>query len=235
MLQTPSPNFNDRTDGQAPSMIVMHYTGMQSAEAAIERLCDPEAEVSAHFVVEEDGTVHCLVDPAKRAWHAGKAFWRGVRDVNLASIGIEIVNPGHEFGYRAFPEAQMAAVAALCLDLMASWGIEVGAVVAHSDIAPARKQDPGELFDWEGLARHGVGVWPEVGEMDRSAALDLVGDEALMREMFMRAGYDPDCDLGDIIAAFQRRYCSQRVLGGALDTLDVDGAARLLALVRCGG
>lgn len=212
-------------------MIVMHYTGMQSAEAAIARLCDPAAEVSAHFVVEEDGTVHRLVDPAKRAWHAGKAFWRGVRDVNSASIGIEIVNPGHEFGYREFPEAQMEAVAALSLDLMGQYGIETSAVVAHSDIAPARKADPGELFDWEGLARRGVGIWPEVSERDLSAAVDLVKDEALMREMFSRAGYDPDCVLGDIIAAFQRRYCSQRVLDGALDTLDVDGTARLLALL----
>lgn len=234
MLQTPSPNFNERVDGQAPSMIVMHYTGMETAEGAIARLCDPAAEVSAHFVVEEDGTVHRLVDPLMRAWHAGKAFWRGVRDVNSASIGIEIVNPGHEFGYRAFPEAQMEAVVSLSLDLMAEYGIEAGAVVAHSDIAPARKQDPGELFDWEGLARRGVGLWPEADEMDAEAARDLVQDEALMQEMFIRAGYDPDCALGDIIMAFQRRYCSQRVLDGAPDTLNTDGAARLIALVRVG-
>ncbi len=232
MLQTPSPNFNERADGQDPSMIVMHYTGMQSAQEAIDRLCDPDAEVSAHFVVEEDGTMHQLVDVGNRAWHAGVAFWRGVRDVNSASIGIEIVNPGHEFGYREFPHVQMDSVVDLSLELIQKFGIESQNVVGHSDIAPSRKQDPGELFDWQYLAARGVGSWREPDGMDMNAALDFLHDQGLTRELLSRAGYDPDCAFGDVVAAFQRRYCPEQVRDGAGDVLALDGAARLLALLR---
>ncbi len=149
-----SPNFNDRIGDDAPEMIVIHYTGMQSAAAALERLCDPAAEVSAHYVIDEDGVTYKLVEEENRAWHAGVSQWDGERDINSASIGIELVNPGHEFGYRGFPSAQMEALATLCKDIMSRHDIKT--VLGHSDVAPERKQDPGELFDWSWLANTGV-------------------------------------------------------------------------------
>jgi len=234
MLHTPSPNFNDRRDGKHPSILVMHYTGMQSAEAAVARMCDPLSAVSAHFVVEEGGAVRMLVDPSKRAWHAGQSFWRGERDINSVSIGIEIVNPGHEFGYVPFPEVQMEAVCNLSLDLMKEHGILSGHVVAHSDIAPARKADPGELFGWKNLAMAGVGVWPQPDEMDWSAAQKIVHDDTELRRAFLRFGYDPECELMDIVMAFQRHYCPQRVLDGNGAVMDGESVARLMALLRIG-
>ena len=134
-------------------MVVLHYTGMQDAASAFHRLTDPEAKVSAHYMIDEDGQIVRLVEERKRAWHAGASYWRGITDVNSASIGIELVNPGHEFGYRPFPEAQMAALVPLMMTIVPHYGITRGNVVGHSDIAPARKDDPGELFDWERLAR----------------------------------------------------------------------------------
>ncbi|MCB1579269.1 MAG: N-acetylmuramoyl-L-alanine amidase [Rhodospirillales bacterium] len=149
-----SPNYNDRADDCAPSMIVIHYTGMKTAQAALQRLCNPEAEVSAHYVIDEDGTLYQLVDEDKRAWHAGVSEWEGCTDINSASIGIELVNPGHEFGYHPFPHEQMAALAKLCKDIMSRH--EIKTVLGHEDVAPGRKQDPGELFDWFWLDQHGV-------------------------------------------------------------------------------
>ena len=134
-------------------MIVLHYTGMPDAEGAIDRLTSPEAKVSAHYLVDEDGTIFALVDEEKRAWHAGKSRWRGITDVNSASVGIEIVNPGHEFGYRPFPDEQIAALIPLVADIKERHGIGRGNIVGHSDVAPARKEDPGELFPWEALAK----------------------------------------------------------------------------------
>ena len=156
----PSPNHDSR-DGHAIDMLVLHYTGMASAPQALERLCDRDAKVSAHYVVGEDGEIFSLVDEENRAWHAGVSAWRGHTNINQRSIGIEIVNPGHEFGYRAFPKAQMQAVTALCKDIVSRHAIPARNVVAHSDVAPSRKEDPGELFDWKGLAEQGIGLWPE--------------------------------------------------------------------------
>src|SRR5881397_3083891 len=151
LVERPSPNFDER---QLPvSMIVLHYTGMPDAEGALDRLTSPESKVSSHYLIDEDGTIYRLVDEAKRAWHAGKSRWRGITDVNSASIGIEIVNPGHEFGYRPFPEPQMDALVPLVADIVARHGVARANVVGHSDVAPARKQDPGELFDWARLAK----------------------------------------------------------------------------------
>lgn len=153
-----SPNFNERIGYDAPVMIVIHYTGMESAKAALERLCDPAAEVSAHYVIDEDGTTYQLVDEDKRAWHAGVSEWsingKIETDINSASIGIELVNPGHEFGYRPFPHEQMAALAALCKNIMSRQPVTI--VLGHEDVAPGRKQDPGELFDWFWLDSHGI-------------------------------------------------------------------------------
>src|SRR5438309_1354435 len=146
LVELPSPNFDERL--LPVSMIVLHYTGMPDAEGALDRLTSPEAKVSSHYLIDEDGTTYRLVDEARRAWHAGKSFWRGETDVNSASVGVEIVNPGHEFGYRPFPEPQVATVIALVGDIRSRWTIEDVNVVGHSDIAPDRKEDPGELFPW---------------------------------------------------------------------------------------
>jgi N-acetylmuramoyl-L-alanine amidase len=155
-----SPNQAPRGDPARIDMLVLHYTGMRSAEAAIERLCDPGAKVSAHYVIEEDGTVWRLVPEDRCAFHAGISCWEGESGLNAVSLGIEIVNPGHEWGYRLFPAAQMASVELLCRDLILRYSIPAHRVVGHSDIAPERKADPGELFDWSGLARAGIGIWP---------------------------------------------------------------------------
>ncbi|WP_339741735.1 N-acetylmuramoyl-L-alanine amidase [uncultured Maricaulis sp.] len=152
-IAAPSPNFNDR---KLPvSLIVLHYTGMENGAVALERMCDPAAEVSAHYMVEEDGRVFQLVDEDKRAWHAGVSAWRGETDINSASIGIEIVNGGHDYGLPDFPAIQIEAVIHLVADIMARHGIGPEGVVGHSDIAPGRKQDPGEKFPWHRLAAAG--------------------------------------------------------------------------------
>ena len=195
MKQAPSPNWDARPAGEPVDMLVLHYTGMQTAEAAIARLRDPVAHVSSHYVVDEDGAIWQLVDEAHRAFHAGVSFWRGHEGLNGRSIGIEIVNPGHEWGYRAFPAVQMAAVAGLCLGILGRHPIPACNVVGHSDVAPDRKQDPGELFDWAGLARQGIGVWPGFGD----APVADVG--AALREI----GY-PVADLATTVTAFQRRW-----------------------------
>ena len=149
-IECPSPNFDER--GSPVSIIVLHYTGMADAASAIQRLTDPAAKVSAHYLIAEDGQVVRMVAEDKRAWHAGKSWWRGIENVNAASIGIELVNPGHDHGYRPFPEAQMSALMPLMAEIAGRHGITRGNIVGHSDVAPARKVDPGELFDWERLA-----------------------------------------------------------------------------------
>jgi N-acetylmuramoyl-L-alanine amidase len=196
-IDRPSPNFNART--LPVQIVVLHYTGMPTAEAAIARLTDPDAQVSAHWLVTEDGQIVQMVDESQRAWHAGRSFWRGVSDVNSASIGIEIVNPGHEFGYRPFPEPQMAAVEALVAGAVQRFGVAPANVVGHSDIAPARKQDPGELFDWGRLARAGLAMPVPVGGFDPGWT------DAGTLMALARYGYDTD-DATAAVVAFQRRF-----------------------------
>ena len=193
----PSPNKDDRPPGTPVDVLLLHYTGMPTAQAAIDRLRDPAARVSSHYVVEEDGAVWRLVPEERRAFHAGISYWRGHRALNDRSIGIEIVNPGHEWGYRPFPSAQMDAVRELCRGILARHPIPARNVVGHSDVAPDRKQDPGELFDWPGLARAGIGLWP--GTPAVPVPLDAV--EATLTGI----GY-PVPDLRTTVAAFQRRW-----------------------------
>jgi len=186
-------------------MLVLHYTGMESAEAAIDRLCDPQAKVSAHYVIHEDGRTVQLVAEERRAWHAGVAFWRGNTDINARSIGIEMVNPGHEFGLKPFPEKQMAALYTLVLEIVQRHLIPGRNVVGHSDVAPRRKDDPGELFDWPRLYKCGIGVWPEEGQggdMDEQQAGILLRD----------FGYETD-DLGKTLEAFQRHFRPAEING----------------------
>ncbi|GAN81192.1 N-acetylmuramoyl-L-alanine amidase [Acidocella aminolytica] len=217
MIFDPSPNFDER-DGPV-SVLVMHYTGMPTAHSAITLLKSPRAKVSAHYVVDEDGTVYNLVPEAKRAWHAGISYWRGQRMLNDASVGIEIVNPGHEWGYRPFPAAQMQAARALAQGIIARHSIAPRNVVAHSDIAPNRKQDPGELFGWAWLAEHGVGVWTE--------ASDPPGD---LRADLAAIGYDIGLPEKDVILAFQRHFLPNH-LSGLADEPTGGRAAALRRLV----
>ena len=216
----PSPNHEARPDGAVIDTLVLHYTGMRSGQEAIARLCDPAAKVSAHYVVEEDGAVFRLVAEARRAAHAGISHWRGRSALNANSIGIEIVNPGHEWGYRPFPALQMAAVCDLCLEIMARHPIDPRNVVAHSDIAPDRKQDPGELFDWQGMAANGVGLWPgaDAAPADEAALLPLLG----------AIGYRTDLPLSVLLTAFQRHWLPGRADGIA----DVATRARVAAVAN---
>ncbi len=208
-----SPNHDARPEGVPVDTLVLHYTGMRTAAEAVERLCDPAARVSCHYVVDEDGAVLRLVPEARRAWHAGISQWRGQTGLNSRSIGIEIVNPGHEFGYRAFPALQMAAVCDLALSIIHRHRIRPINVVAHSDIAPDRKQDPGELFDWEGLAANGVGLFPAGVDGSDASVMDHAGEEALM--LLAGIGYRSDLPIGVLVTAFQRHWRPERVDGVA--------------------
>ncbi len=227
MIDLPSPNVDSRPAGI--DTLVLHYTGMQSGQAAIDRLRDPEARVSSHYVVEEDGTVFRLVPEHQRAWHAGVSFWRGRHTLNDVSIGIEIVNPGHEWGYRAFPPAQIQAVIALCQAILARHPIPPHNVVAHSDIAPTRKQDPGELFPWQHLAKCGIGLWPhEAGEGQGAPPWT----NAKARAALATIGYDmsdpTQAALAAALTAFQRHWAQENVTGRA----DPPTTLRLAALLR---
>jgi N-acetylmuramoyl-L-alanine amidase len=219
-----SPNHDARPADEPVDILVLHYTGMQSAEAAIARLCDPASRVSAHYVVEEDGTVWRLVVEDRRAWHAGVSEWRGHETLNGRSIGIEIVNPGHDWGYRPFPAVQMAAVRDLCRDILGRHPIPARNVVAHSDIAPDRKQDPGELFDWPGLAAAGIGLWPDFPPAPAGGA----ADETVLRNALARIGYPPVADLAVLLRAFQRRWRPAAVTGSA----DAETLVRAATLAR---
>jgi N-acetylmuramoyl-L-alanine amidase len=206
-------------------MLILHYTGMRDARSAIERLRSPEAAVSAHYVVDEDGTIYRLVEEAWRAQHAGVSFWRGAQDLNDRSIGIEIVNPGHEWGYRDFPDAQIAAVIGLCGGILARYPIPARNVIGHSDVAPDRKKDPGERFPWERLAAAGIGLWPADG--DEGVASEAVA-EALARIGY---GFSPTATLPVVLAAFQRHWRPSRVDGFA----DAETRLRLGAVLRAAG
>lgn len=170
--QRPSPNFDTR-GGADIDILLMHYTGMETGEAAIERLCSEEAGVSSHYVVEEDGRIFQLVEETARAWHAGVSYWAGDENINAKSIGIEIVNPGHEFGYKSFPKQQIDAVIELSRGILERHAIPAARVLGHSDVAPARKQDPGELFPWQRLALKGVGRFIDPGSVEPVAGQDI--------------------------------------------------------------
>lgn len=224
-LTHPSPNFDDRR-GHSPSYLVLHYTGMQSAQAALVRLCDPIAKVSAHYTIDEDGTIYSHVDENHRAWHAGQSLWAGQGDLNTHSIGIEIVNPGHEFGYRAFPDLQIQAVAELSSAIMKRHDIAPEHVLAHSDIAPARKEDPGELFPWKNMADQGIGLWPSPSDEDTIKAINLDIDRALQD-----FGYDPAATPGQRLIAFQRHFEPEVFATAEIGKITSRTHARLYALL----
>ena len=222
-LVRPSPNHGKRRGPSAPDCIVLHYTGMVDGPSALARLCDPASEVSCHYVVAEDGAVIQLVPEALRAHHAGRAFWAGETDLNSASIGIEIVNGGHDFGLPPFPPEQVSAVVALCRDVAGRHAIVPSRILAHSDIAPSRKQDPGERFPWRTLADAGVGLWVPPGEgSGKALAPGMSGDavEALQAALArMGYGIEPSRTYDEattlVVRAFQRRFRPACVDGSA--------------------
>jgi len=206
--QMPSPNFGERL--LPISMVVLHYTGMPTGAEALARMLDPEAEVSAHYMIDEDGTVFQLVDEDMRAWHAGRSYWRGITDVNSASVGIELVNPGHEFGYRPFADAQIDALIPLLAEIKVRHDIPRANIVGHSDVAPGRKEDPGELFDWEALASLHLALRTP----NTSLGMPFDNDGAFLLAL-ERWGYDisePEA----AVLAFQRRW-RPRKLDGSID------------------
>ncbi len=235
MRVRPSPNHDARPPATLIDTLVLHYTGMPTAEAALERLSDPAARVSSHYLLEEDGTIWQLVPEERRAWHAGASFWRGNTEINSRSIGVEIVNPGHEWGYRPFPAVQMQALVSLCRTLLARHPISHRNVVAHSDIAPDRKQDPGELFDFAFLARNGVGLFPDgIPDLGTSDAVVSAAGLAPVRADLIAVGYNLaaagalDRSLALVLSAFQRHWRPEAITGAA----DRGTCARLAALSR---
>ena len=223
-IDRPSSNHGPWAEGARVELLILHYTGMPTAAHALDRLCDPAAQVSAHYTVDEDGTIYAHVPEDRRAWHAGRSSWLGAEDVNSRSIGVEIVNPGHEFGYRPFPPVQMAAVAELCQGIVARHGIAPADVLGHSDVAPARKEDPGELFDWPGLAAQGIGIWPTPSQADDGPFTDTE-----VATLLGRYGYDPAEPRA--LLAFQRHFHPECLTG----TPDPETVRRLRALLRLAG
>jgi len=215
IVEQPSPNHDARPG--AVDMLILHYTGMSDQAAALARLTDPAAKVSAHYLIGEDGAVIRLVLEARRAWHAGASYWHGRTDINGASIGIELVNAGHEFGYRDFPPAQMAVLAEVARDIVRRHAIPARHVLGHSDVAVGRKQDPGERFDWQWLARRGVGLWPDF------TAAGKPGDIAALQRDLAAFGYrcpttgELDEDTQAAVRAFQLHFRPARVDGGPDD------------------
>ena len=216
LVPRPSPNFAARVEAQPVDILLMHYTGMRTAIEAMERLCDAEARVSSHYTIDEDGTIYRHVAEEHCAFHAGISYWAGARDINARSIGIEIVNPGHEFGYRAFPDIQIEAVIALSKEILGRHPIAPERVIGHSDVAPARKEDPGELFPWEQLAGEGIGLWPSRSD----GQLDCSFEEGLRRYGY---GIAPDgqASLEQTVTAFQRHFRPARIDGTADDECEM--------------
>jgi N-acetylmuramoyl-L-alanine amidase len=221
----PSPNYGERQGGRRPDMIILHYTGMLDAAEALERLCAPASEVSAHYLVLEDGRIIQLVQESRRAWHAGVSFWAGETDINSCSIGIEIANPGHDYGYPDFPKRQIAAVTALCRGIQTRHTIPRERTLAHSDVAPARKQDPGEKFPWRTLYDSGVGHWVKPARITKGDVMLTLGDRGetvlAVQNALSQYGYGLtvngayDSATYDAVAAFQRHFRPERIDGVA--------------------
>src|SRR6202167_2595589 len=219
----PSPNHGERQAGRRPDMIVLHYTGMPEAAAALDRLCSAASQVSAHYIVFDDGRIVQMVQESRRAWHAGTASWAGENDINSCSIGIEIANPGHDYDYPEFPKRQIAAVTALCRGIQTRNTIPPVRVLAHSDVAPSRKQDPGEKFPWRTLCDSGVGHWVKPAPISEGGVVLALGDRnnavATMQDELGKYGYGVtasgiyDSATHDVVKAFQRHFRPERIDG----------------------
>lgn len=204
----PSPNFGIRRDKAKVTYLLLHYTGMETAEAAQERLKDPVYQVSAHYLIHEDGTIIQMVAEENRAHHAGLGAWKDITDLNSHSIGIELVNKGHEFGYHSFSERQMHALEQLCLDILKRHPIPAAHILGHSDIAPLRKEDPGEKFDWSRLAAHKIGLYPDSTTQKTNESPLSESDLALFEQKLHSYGYrwDKKSEKNKIFIAFQRHF-----------------------------
>ena len=233
----PSPNHEPRKGVARPDILLLHYTGMKTTQAALERLCDPVARVSSHYLVFEDGRVFQLVPEARRAYHAGESSWEGATDINSRSVGIEIGNQGHDFGCPPFPDAQIERVIALCRDIVTRWSIAPCRVLAHSDVAPDRKRDPGEAFPWRRLAEAGIGVWIEPASIAQGPTLrpgDHGAEVAKLQRMLADYGYGVptrgsyDTMTHEVVAAFQRHFRPARI-DGIADASTIKTLEKLLA------
>src|ERR1043165_7428220 len=237
-----SPNFDERTGLARPDMIILHYTGMQFAHEAVHRLCDPKARVSSHYVVMDNGSILQLVPEVKRAWHAGVSSWAGDTDINSRSIGIEISNPGHDFGYPEFPARQIAAVITLCRSILTRNIIRPENIVAHSDVAPARKQDPGEKFPWKRLGQSNMGLWAEPVAITEGPVLQLkdTGDKVTeLQKALTDYGYGIDINgtydtvTREVVTAFPRHFRPAKV-DGITDTSTREALRKLLVARELG-
>lgn len=237
-----SPNFGPRKAGRRPSILLLHYTGMKEAQKAIDWLCDTRSKVSCHYLIDVDGRITQMVDEDMRAWHAGQSSWKGEHDINSSSIGIEIQNEGHVHGYPDFPAEQMDAVILLSQDIIARWHLRPEHVLAHSDVAPHRKIDPGEKFDWKRLHKEGVGHWVKPSRIDEGPALKP-GDDGEPVRAFQAAlalyGYGVAVsgvyteDTAVQVRAFQRHFRPTRI-DGLADMSTVDTLDRLIAALPAG-
>ena len=231
IIKNPSPNFENRPPSVSVNLLLFHYTGMKSASEAMARLCNPNSKVSAHYLIDEVGNIFSLVDENKRAWHAGVASWNDDVDINNISVGVEIANPGHEFGYSRYPERQMVAVETLSIDIINRHSIRAARVLAHSDVSPSRKCDPGELFDWERLAAAGIGIWPKM----LPVSVDFeIGSIRQCQKQLKMIGYGLkitgvlDELTRDTILAFQRHWLPDRLTG----KFDVETVWRIESVLR---
>lgn len=222
-----SPNFDNRAEGSIIDILVLHYTGMTSGQEALNRLCDPQHHVSAHYLIDEDGTAHALVDETKRAWHAGLSHWRGIDGINHSSIGIEIVNPGHEHEYHAFSTSQMDTVITLSKQIIDRYNIPARNIIGHSDIAPLRKQDPGELFNWKLCAQEGIGLWPDIEKTAQAKTLYYPGANNIesLQQQLQSYGYQVeingiyDANFHMIATAFKRHFYPESTAFYGWDTI----------------
>lgn len=239
IIHRPSPNWNERRHGAPPDMVILHYTGMISAAAATERLCDPASRVSSHYLIDREGTIVAMVPEELRAWHAGVSSWHGDADINSRSIGIELDNRGHAHGYHDYPEVQMAALLGLLEGICSRHAIAPGHLLAHSDVAPARKQDPGERFDWRLLAREGFGLWvpPEPIEGPDGLAQGDTGPQVrTLQRAFAGFGYGLestgvfDLSTRQVVEAFQRHW-RQTLVDGRADASTMGTLRRVTAAI----
>ncbi len=232
----PSPHFDDRKNGGKPVFLLMHYTTLGAAETVhvfTGKDTNPNGQrVSAHYMIDEQGGITQFVDEDKRAWHAGVSYWDGNEDINSASIGIELVNPGHERGYRSFTAMQMRELVRLSQDIMSRHGMSPHHVLAHSDVAPDRKRDPGELFGWKMLAGKGIGLWPKPNAEHYKRATKYLQDQSYMKDAFGRYGYNTDTDFPVLVTAFQRHFMPDAFNDiDAVGVMNRETLARLLALI----
>jgi len=213
LINYPSPNFDERAQDSMIDKLVLHYTGMQNLETSLARMIDSSSKVSSHYLIDEVGLVYQLVNEDKRAWHAGISYWAGQTDINSQSIGIELQNPGHEWGYQEFPEAQIEALADLAMSIVNKYDISANQILGHSDIAPERKQDPGEFFPWSKIATQNLGYWPTVELVDTLP----IDSEDIIRMNLSLIGYDPKSSFLATVTAFQRHFRPAKV-DGIIDT-----------------